>query len=100
MDTWHDVGQAFYVEDKVRRIRFFREKNSFFWFRNRQREKGEERASKCFSLRSSEFRRSEFVEPRVKVHLLDMGYAWVQKKKRDFTKDPKEEISGNQNFQD
>ena len=39
----------------------------------------------------------EFVEPRVKVHLLDEGYAYIPKK-RDFTEDSKEEISGNQGF--
>ena len=43
------------------------------------------------------FRQSEFVEPRVKVHLLDEGYAYIPKK-RDFTEDPKEEILGNQGF--
>ena len=43
------------------------------------------------------FRRSEFVEPRVKVHLLDEGYAWVPKE-GDFAEVPKEEISGNQGF--
>ena len=58
----------------------------------------EERAFKCFSLRSSKFRRSEFIEPRVKVHLLDEGCAWVPKR-RDFTEDPNKEISGNQIFQ-
>ena len=38
-----------------------------------------------------EFRRSKFVEQRVKVHSLDEGYVWVPKG-RDFTKDPKEKI--------
>ena len=52
-----------------------------------------------FSLRSSELCQSEFIEPRVKVHLLDEGYMWVPKR-RDFTEDQKEEISGNQNFRD
>ena len=47
---------------------------------------------------SMEFRRSEFVKPRVKVHLLDEGYVCVPKK-RDFTEDPKEEIWRNQSFQ-
>ena len=51
-----------------------------------------EREHLSFYLRSSEFHRSEFVESRVKVHLLDEGYAFIPKK-RDFTKDPKEEIS-------
>ena len=51
-----------------------------------------------FSLQSSEFCWSEFVKPRVKVHLLDKGHAYIPKK-RDFTKDPKDEVSGNQAFQ-
>ena len=34
----------------------------------------------------------------MKVHLLDEGYAWVQKKRRGFTEDPKEEISRNRGF--
>ena len=50
-----------------------------------------------FSLRSLEFRWSKFIEPKVKVHLLDEGYAYIPKR-RDFTEDPKEEISGNQGF--
>ena len=33
----------------------------------------------------------------MKVHLLDEGYAWVPKR-RGFTEDSKEEISGNQRF--
>ena len=33
----------------------------------------------------------------MKVHLLDEGYVWVSKR-RGFTEDPKEEISGNQRF--
>ena len=50
-----------------------------------------------FSILSSEFRRSKFVERRVKVHLLDECYVWVPKKK-GFTKDPKEKFLGNQRF--
>ena len=56
-----------------------------------------EREHPSFSLRSSEFSRSEFIEPRVKVHLLDEGYTYIPKM-RDFTKDPKEEVLGNQGF--
>ena len=59
--------------------------------------RGEKERAKCFFQRFTEFRRSEFVEQRVKVHLLDEGYAWVPKM-RDLTKDPMEEISGNQIF--
>ena len=92
-------GPNISIEDKVRRIRFLTEKNSFFWFRNREREKGGERASKCFFRRSTKFRMSEFVGTRTKVHLLDEGYTWVPKG-RDFTKDPNEDILGNQKFRD
>ena len=38
-----------------------------------------------------EFHRSEYVELRTKVHLLDEGYAHVPKR-RDFTEDPNEKI--------
>ena len=58
---------------------------------------GRKRASKLSFNDSTEFRRSEFVETRVKVHLLDEGYAYVPKM-RDFTEDPREEIWRNQNF--
>ena len=56
-----------------------------------------EREHPSFYLRSLEFYRSEFVEPRVKVHLLDEGYACVPKME-DFTEDPMEETLGNQGF--
>ena len=55
------------------------------------------RGNPSFSLRSSKFHRSKFVEPRVKVHLLNESYAYIPKR-RDFTKYPNEEISGNQGF--
>ena len=42
------------------------------------------------------FRQSKFIRPRVKVHLLVKGYAYVPKS-RDFTKNPKEEIWGKSN---
>ena len=44
-----------------------------------------------FSLRSTEFRLSEFVRPRTKVHLLDESYAWILKL-LDFTEDSSEEF--------
>ena len=50
-----------------------------------------------FFLRSLEFRLLEFVESRVKVHLLDESYAWVPKR-RGFTEDPRNEFSGNKKF--
>ena len=56
-----------------------------------------EREHLSFSLRSSEFLQLEFIELRVKVHLLDEGYVYIPKE-RDFTEDQKEEVSGNQEF--
>ena len=50
-----------------------------------------------FSLRSTKLRWSDFVEPRMKVHILDEGYACVPKK-GDFAKDPREEFGGNPGF--
>ena len=65
--------------------------------RERERERGEEgkRREKReregrdfnFSLRSTECRRSVFVELRTKVHRIDKMYAWVPKN-RDFTENP------------
>ena len=45
------------------------------------------------------FCRSDFVEPRTKVHHIDKGYAYVLEI-RDFGEDPKKEISKNQRFRD
>ena len=55
------------------------------------RERERKKEKKNLSLRSTEFCRSEFVGPRTKAHLLDEGYAWVQKI-RDFAKDSSEEF--------
>ena len=62
-----------------------------------ERKRGGKRSSN-FSLRSTKFHRLEFVEPRVKVHLLDEGYVWVPKRK-SFTEDSNEEISRNKGSQ-
>ena len=64
----------------------------------RESERREKKASKLLSL-ILEFRRSKFIESRVKVHILDEGYAYIPKR-RDFIEDPNEEISGNQIFWD
>ena len=58
------------------------------------REKERKRRAKGFFPRSSNLRGSEFVEPRVKVHLLYEAYACVPEK-RDFAKDLREEFGGN-----
>ena len=64
-----------------------------------EREKGEKMRKKIqsFTRRPKGFRQSEFVEPRIKVHILNEGHAYIRKR-RDFTKDPKEKILGNQEF--
>ena len=54
-----------------------------------EREKKERNQN--FSLRSTDFCWSKFVEPRMKVHLLDVGYTWVPKT-RDFIKDSSKEF--------
>ena len=62
----------------------------------RERRREREREPSFFP-RSSELRWSDFIELRTKVHHIDEGYAYIPEK-RDFTEDPKEEISGNQRF--
>ena len=39
------------------------------------------RGIQVFFLQSFEFRRLEFVEPRIKIHLLDETYAYIPKNK-------------------
>ena len=50
-----------------------------------------EMKNKNFSLLCMEFRWSEFVGPKMKVHLLDKGNVWVSKT-RDFAEDSSEEF--------
>ena len=57
----------------------------------RERERRKIKINQNLSLRSTEFRRSEFVGPRTKVHLLDEGYVWVPKT-RDLAEDSSEEF--------
>ena len=49
--------------------------NSYFSIRENRGEKEKGGKAKYFYRRSTEFRRSEFIEPSEKVHLLDKGYA-------------------------
>ena len=75
----------------------FRAENEqiFYWEEKKTRRvrKGEKRKlkNKNFSLRSTEFHRSEFVSPRTKVHLLDEGHVW-EPKTQDFVEDSSEEF--------
>ena len=61
---------------------------SFPGFLLNVREIGEKENIPSFSLRSSKFRRLEFVKLRVKVHLLNEGYAHIPKR-TDFKEDPR-----------
>ena len=70
---------------------------SLFLLFGRREQEGEKERVQDFFLQSSEFRWSEFVETRVKVHLLNEDYAYVPKNK-DFAEDPKEEIWGKSKF--
>ena len=65
--------------------------------KNVREEEGEKEIIQAFFWRSSKFRRSKFVEPRTKVHLLNEGYVCVPKM-RGFTEDSKEDIWGKQRF--
>ena len=56
----------------------------------RERER-EMKKSYSFSLRSKEFRPSEFVWPRMEVNLLNKSYAWVPKP-WDFAEDSSKEL--------
>ena len=64
-----------------------------FWFTH-EREEKREKGEPSFLPRSTEFYGSDFVGPRTKLYRLDERYVWVPEK-RDFTKDPRVEISGN-----
>ena len=63
----------------------------FLLERERETKKGRGEGFQNFSLRSTEFLRSKFVEPRMKVHVLNKGYSWVPKT-RDFSEDSSNEF--------
>ena len=67
-----------------------RKKITFFSMFEHERER-ERKKNPNFSLQSAEFHQSEFVRPRMKVHLLYEGYTWVPKT-RDFAEDSSEEF--------
>ena len=93
------MGQVFKLWMRLIKEHILRERRSSFSSLETMGEKGRGESFQDLFWGSTEFRRSEFVEPIVKIHVLDDGYAWIQKR-RDFIEDPKEEISGNQNFWD
>ena len=91
MDTWRDVGHLLNLRlSWSKRGKLGQKKPIFVGLIERVREERKNRA-KSFFPRSTEFRRSKFIRPRTKVHLIDEGYAWVPKT-RDFDEDPNEEL--------
>ena len=53
--------------------------------------KERKKRAKSFLPRSTEFCQSKFIKLKMKVHLIDEGYAWVPKT-HNFTEDPNEEF--------
>ena len=81
MDTWRDVGQVLKLWIRlIKKIRFWEKKANFLVGTVGEQEGEKERVQDLFH-RSSEFRWSEFVWSRTKVHRLDEGYVCVPKRK-------------------
>ena len=76
-----DISQVFKIWKKGLKIIFRGRKITFMLFGHRNR--GREKKNPNFSLRSMKFCLLEFIGPRMKVYLLNEGYAWVPKM-RDF----------------
>ena len=96
-NKWRNVGQVLKIKDKVRKIIFLGREYLIFLVWTWESKMERKREVQDFFQRFSEFRLSEFVEQRIKVHRFDEGYEHVPKRK-DFTEDPKKEIWGNQRF--
>ena len=79
MDTWCDVGQVFKIVDKVKSQIFDRKYEDFSVGKTWERKRERKREVQDLFRRSTEFRRLEFVRPRIKVHHLDEGYAHIPK---------------------
>ena len=89
MDTWRDVGHD--LSCKTKRDLGQEKISLFMLVHMRVRKKKKKRRAKSFLPRSTEFRRSKFVDPRTKVYRINEGYAWVPKM-RYFAEDPNEEF--------
>ena len=87
METWRDVGHNLNLNKKRQKGK---KDPIFSWFCPRVREERKRRV-KSFLPRSTEFRRSKFVEIKTKVHHINEGYAWVSKM-RGFAWDPNKEF--------
>ena len=84
------MSQVFKFWEKGLKIIFGAERSHFLLFGS-EREKKKKKKNPNFSLRSTEFHRSEFVGPRTKVYLLNEGYTWVPKT-WDYIEDLSEEF--------
>ena len=87
-DSWHDREKSvrLLIEQKHQEDRGKR--TYFSTSMVGERKEGRKKMILGFLLKSSRIRMSEFVEPRIKVHLLVEGYAYVPKS-WDFTENPK-----------
>ena len=90
VDTWQDMGYFLNIRIKLEQMGKKGKRIPFSWFCPKVREKRKRRA-KSFLPRFTKFCRSKFVGPRMKVHRIDEGYAWVPKT-QDFAKDPNDEF--------
>ena len=88
MDTWRNINHPLKHQIELK-MREGGGGGVLMFLRERERERGRE--VQDFFQRFKEFRRSELVKTKTKVHRLDEGYTHIQKM-RDFTKDPNEKI--------
>ena len=79
MDTWRDVGIVYKLKDNLEKSNLREKELISYCCSYNERERGEEEINSAFFPLSTEFHRSEFVEQRTKVHLLDEGHAWILK---------------------
>ena len=88
-DMWHYVSHTSRAINSAKGIRFGERNQIFCRLTVGERERGKRKKEiQDFFLRSTKFCKSEFIEPRVKVYLLDEGYMYVPKSK-EFTETSK-----------
>ena len=94
-DMWHGVSHTSRTINSSKGIRLGEEEKKWDFFFSQVltvKERGRRRKEfSNFFLISMEICQSESVGPRIKVRLLDEGFAYILKM-RDFTEDPKEGI--------
>ena len=91
------MDQVLKIKDKVRKIRFFGENISFFWFgRERARGRGREKSKTSFGDPQSSVGRNS-LSKELKF-IASTRATCTYQKEGGFTKDPKKKIWGNQRF--